>query len=122
MIKRLLFLAVAAFPFQSCYYDKLNEIHPNATDPCDSALAATYAKSIRLIVANNCISCHSGSAPSGAIKLETFTDVTTVAQNGLLSGTIRQSSGYKPMPPDSKIRDCEIQKIETWITNGLPEN
>ena len=108
--------------FQTCYYDKLNELHPNPVNPCDSSSTATYSQSIGIIVRSNCGSCHSGSSPSGGVSLETYTQTKAAAENGTLMGTIRHEQGQKQMPPTSKIRDCEIEKLENWILNGKPEN
>lgn len=108
--------------FQSCFYDKLNELHPSATDPCDTTLAPAFNTSINLIVRSNCVSCHSGSSPSGGISLENYGDVVGIANTGKLLGSITGDGSAVAMPPDTKIRACEIGKIETWIQNGLPEN
>jgi len=116
-----LLLCLLALSFQACYYDKFNELHPNNPDPCDTTLAATFDQSIVLIMRNNCVSCHAGSNPSGGILLETYKQVADYSANPKFLKSIRHESGASAMPPASKIRDCEITKIDAWIQNGVPE-
>lgn len=116
-----LILCLVALSFQACYYDKFNELHPNNPDPCDTTLAATFDQSIVLIMKSNCVSCHSGSNPSGGILLETYQQVADYSTNPKFLKSIRHESGASAMPPNSKIRDCEINKIDVWIQNGVPE-
>jgi hypothetical protein len=54
--------------------------------------------------------------------LDNFANVSASAKTGKLLGSIKQDGSAIAMPPSYKIRDCEISKIETWISNGLPEN
>jgi len=87
---------------------------------CDSA-NVTYAATISPIIQTWCLSCHSGSSPSGGISLAAFSDVSAVADNGKLMGSIRHSQGYSPMPPGgSQLSPCEIALIQKWINIGKP--
>jgi hypothetical protein len=107
----------------SCYYDKLDEIHPlNAyQNPCDSSVVNTYTASVQLIMANNCLSCHSDQSASGGISLQTYTEVVTQVNNGNLMGAILGQNGHIPMPPSVPIQSCEITKLNQWITNNMPQ-
>lgn len=102
--------------FNSCYYDKFDEIHPldGYRDPCDSTADTTYTQSIRYIMAYNCTSCHSSYNAQGNVQLDTYDGVVTEAKNGKLWGVVNHSSGYKPMPPGIQIPDCQLQRIYAW--------
>jgi mono/diheme cytochrome c family protein len=89
---------------------------------CDT-INVTYASTIRPILQNSCLGCHSGTAPSGGIPLETHSDVLAVVNNGKLLGSIRHEQGYSTMPKGgAKLNDCYITQIEKWINNGAPNN
>jgi len=105
----------------SCFYDKQNALHPTAADPCDNEQAPVFNQSVDLILRNNCTSCHAGSNPSGGVRLDNYTQVTSAARSGKLLGSIKHDGSAVAMPPTSKLRECEISKIEIWINNGLPE-
>jgi hypothetical protein len=117
----LLLLILVGLLCQNCYYDKQNALNPESTDPCDTSLATTYNASIGPILKNNCVSCHAGSNPSGGIALQTYKQVADYSKNPTFLACIKHSGGAIAMPPGLKIRDCEISKIQTWITNGTPE-
>jgi hypothetical protein len=43
--------------------------------------------------------------------------------SGQLLGAIKHSPGYSQMPKnEAMLVDCDIQKIETWITEGALQN
>ena len=89
---------------------------------CDT-INVTYSSTIRPIIQNSCLGCHSGASPSGGIRLETHSDVVAVVTNGKLLGTIRHEQGYSAMPKNgAKLDDCYITQIEKWINNGAPNN
>lgn len=105
-----------------CYYDKFNELHPESfVDTCDPAIAVTYDKIVKYIIAQNCLSCHSSNTQKGNVVLETYEQVKSYADSGDLLGVIERQKGYKPMPPTSPLRTCDIDQIKTWITNGTPK-
>lgn len=109
--------------FYSCYYDKFDEIHPTALikNTCDTTSADTYLGSINSIMQVNCVGCHSSSAPTSNVALDTYAAVKAAAANGSLTGTMTGASGYNSMPPSFKTKQCEIDRIQKWITAGMPE-
>jgi hypothetical protein len=127
MKKQYLFIFAAlgliSMLYQSCYYDKFDEIHPMASyvNTCDTSLANTYTASVNLIMQVNCVSCHSSSAPSGNVSLDNYSGVKAVAANGSMMGSINHSSGYNAMPPSLQIQSCEIAKLQLWINAGMPQ-
>lgn len=122
MIKKTLLLALilTMLSLTSCYYDKAEFLV--TTNDCDTA-KVTYSISIAPIINSNCAGCHSGSTPSGNLSLSNFTEVKSAADNGSLMGVIRYEPNWSPMPKGgNKLSDCNIRKLEIWITNGTPNN
>jgi mono/diheme cytochrome c family protein len=107
----------------SCYYDRFEALHPLAgyVNACDPALDSTYTSTIRYIMANGCTSCHNSQSPQGNINLDNYESVKGFAESGRLLGAIEHQTGFKAMPPAAKMKDCEIEKIHSWIENGLKE-
>ena len=107
----------------ACYYDRFEALHPLAgyVNTCDPVLDSTYTAAIRYIMANSCTSCHNSQSSQGNISLDNYASVKESAESGKLLGAIEHQNGFKAMPPASKIKDCEIEKIHTWINNGLKE-
>lgn len=90
-------------------------------DNCDPT-AYTYAAVIGPLIQNNCRGCHSGTSPNGGIRLESYTDVKTVAGNGSLVNVINGTNGKPLMPPSNKLSDCRITQIQNWVTDGSLNN
>lgn len=83
----------------------------------------SYATIIDPILKQNCTGCHSGTSPSGAIDLSTYTNVTKYIGNGKLYGSIAHSPGFVPMPSaTSSLSACEISQIKSWIDGGSKNN
>lgn len=84
----------------------------------------TFSQTVFPILQNNaCVGCHSGSAPSGGVLLDSYNSVAAAATSGKLMGAIRHLSGYAPMPPSgTKISQCHIDQIQKWIDNGTLNN
>lgn len=88
-----------------------------------SADSIKFATDVVPIINSNCMPCHNNDRQEGGITLVTYDDIAAMADNGSLMGTIKHESGYSPMPANSpKINDCYIRALETWITNGKPNN
>jgi mono/diheme cytochrome c family protein len=120
IIKASIAMAVIVF-MQSCYYDVEDELYPQ-TVACDT-LDVTFTNSIFPIINSNCTSCHSGAAPSGNIRLESYNTISAAANNGSLLGVIRHEPGWSPMPKGGgQLNDCNIAQIETWVNDGTPNN
>lgn len=105
-----------------CYFDSEEELYGLA-GPCDTS-NTTYAATVLPILQNyGCIGCHTGVSASGGIRLDTYTNVKTQADNGRLYGSISHSGGYSPMPQGAnKMLTCDISRIKAWIDGGSPNN
>jgi hypothetical protein len=89
---------------------------------CDTT-NVKYSTHIKPLIQTNCQGCHSGANPGGGLELVTYEGVKAVAQNGKLVGSISHLPGYKPMPQNgNKLSDCDIRKVQLWISNGTPNN
>ena len=113
------------FVLFGCYYDSAEGLYGTPGVGCDTTVT-NFGTEVKPILQSYCISCHSNSAAigsGGGIKLQDYADVKTYADNGKLMGTINHSSGYLAMPKGGgKLTDCEILKIQTWITRGTLNN
>lgn len=119
IIKLFIFILISSTAvISSCYYDNGDDLLTGGSSDCDT-LNMTYTNHIEPIISMSCIGCHSGSAPSGNISLETYDDVKATANDGSLMGTIDHAPGFSAMPKNSpKIDDCSISQIAAWINQG----
>ena len=113
----LFFLLIST---SSCYNDKAEILYPQTA--CDTA-SVTYSMSIVPLLSSNCLSCHGGSTPSAAIRLDTYVGVKQQVDNGRLWGAVSQAVSYSPMPKNAaKLNTCNLEKIRLWIATGAPNN
>ncbi len=88
---------------------------------CDTINPVTYSGVIWPTVQTYCTGCHSGTAPSGGIRLENYSDVSAVAASGVLMNALH-GNGVPKMPPAGNLSTCKIRQFEIWIGNGYPNN
>jgi len=94
----------------------------NCGTGCDTA-QFKYGANISLIINNNCVGCHGGTAPSANINLSNYSGVSAQVANGRLIGAVTHTAGYSPMPKNAaKLSDCQITQIKKWIAGGAPNN
>ncbi len=108
----------------SCYYDSEEYLYPKLNNTCDTT-NVTYSASVKPILQQYCYTCHSNknSVLGGSIKLEDYSDVKIKVDDGRLYGSIAQLPGYVAMPQGgSKLDDCSLLMIKTWIDSGAPNN
>ena len=87
---------------------------------CDTA-NSEYMADVVPILSSYCYSCHGESTNSGSmgIILEGYENLKAKADAGTLLGVITHASGFPPMPQDgTKLSDCNINKIRSWIDHG----
>lgn len=129
-MKKLLFIALLAFPFlNGCYYDNFSEIHPNSI--CNLPDSVSYARDIMPILSASCgtgnASCHNSRPTGGGKNLTDFQSVVTDSQDSTsyfidrIKHSASLPSGINPMPKGGeKLSDCDISKIERWISQNYP--
>lgn len=121
----LVSLVLGLFLLSGCYYDSKEYLYPSLNTACtDTVSPVIYDVAISKILNDNCISCHSGSSPSGGVLLNSYTNVKTLVDNGQLIGSILHTgafTGSKAMPPGGSLSDCGINTIKKWIANQAPQ-
>ena len=97
---------------------------PGSGNNCDTA-NMQYMADVVPILQNNCYRCHGSSTSSGSfgIVLEGYNNLKSYAESGTLIGVITHAQGFVPMPQDGgKLSDCNINKVKSWIENGMQNN
>lgn len=120
----LVLFAGLVIAITSCYYDKEELLYHTASGPCtDTTGVISYVQKVAPVLQQYCYSCHSGSFPSGNIKMGTYAADKVLGQNGSLYGSINHSAGYSPMPRDMpKLSSCQVAVIKKWIDSGMQNN
>ena len=96
-------------------------------ETCSTANVTYTATIAPLISANNCLNCHSGTAPQGGFNLQTYEQVKNKAaetrnNNSVLYGATAHLNGFSPMPKaGQKLNNCELSMLKAWIDNGMPQ-
>lgn len=119
-IKSVLLFAIGlTLTISGCYYDNEEDLYLGSST-CDTT-NVTYSASVAPVFAGYCNSCHSGSAPSGGIKTDSYNSV--VSNITRINGAINHQSGFLPMPNNGgQLSSCDLTKIDIWIKHGMPEN
>ena len=124
LLSGALLVAMIIMVQSSCYYDKSDQLYPFSTT-CDTT-TVTYSKVVQPILNTQCYSCHStANAPGFAIgiDLEDYNTLKTYASNGKLVCDIEHDGGCNAMPlTGSKIDQCYISEITSWVVTGAPNN
>lgn len=106
--------------FGACYYDVEEELYP--TLECSTA-NVTYSGVVEPLLKSKCYKCHDAANNNGNITLEGYANLKKYVDSGQLLGAIKHSPGYSQMPKnEAQLVECNIQKMEAWITNGALEN
>lgn len=91
-------------------------------DTCGT-IVFTYSDGVAPLLTTYCTRCHNATTTRAGINLTTYDGVKTVALNGRLLGSIKQVTGYRPMPPgNTKLTSCQIRQIEKWVHAGSENN
>jgi uncharacterized membrane protein len=89
------------------------------TPDCDTSQFG-YQSVVSKIISSKCIGCHSATNQQGGISLDTYDKVKELCNNGRLTNAISYTSIVK-MPPNQKMRDCDINLILKWKANNYPQ-
>lgn len=132
-MKKLKYLSLAVvllFAVSGCYYDNVEELHPNTNDSACADTAATdtirYAK-VAAIISVNCGSsnsaCHNNSCTT---PLTNYAEVVTAVEDPnrtFMLDITHDPNANSVMPRGGgKISDCQIIVIQHWIDQGKLEN
>ena len=90
--------------------------------PCDPT-QTSFVANILPLIQDYCIGCHSSSRTDGGVNLEDYNHILPYVLDGQLMGTIRHDALFAVMPPSgSKISECRITQIQSWIDEGAQNN
>ena len=105
----------------ACTYNNEEDLYP--IDTCDT-VNVTYSATIAPIIMQNCFDCHGGgNVQISGISLEGYSNLKTIVEANRLVGAIRHEPGFSFMPKDRpSLPECEILKIEKWVSAGAPDN
>ena len=124
-----LLLLVGLLYQSSCYFDNLQELHPELllNNNCDTTATMSYQTHIKPILSNSCganNSCHNAQAASSGVVLENYSGVKSAINGGKFMSSILWDGNSIQMPKDSpsKINDCSIMQLQKWIDAGALNN
>ena len=75
----------------------------------------TYDATIKSIVDNNCMSCHSSSYNP---EIDTYAAIVLKIEDGTFENAVLVE---KSMPKNGSLTEAELANIEKWIDNNYPE-
>jgi len=79
-----------------------------------------YNSDVKLIMKNNCITCHGGPAPSASLDLTTYANVKNATINRSLLERMNEVTA--PMPQSGLLLLPTRQIMDKWKTDGYLEN
>jgi len=120
-MKRIFFTSIAAMSLllvlQSCTTAIIDEGSVDTLPPINRTV--TYQSDVATIMFNNCLTCHSGNAPSDGLDLSTYANVRFAAeQRNLIQ---RMNDATNPMPQNGLLSPEIRQIMDQWIEDGLLE-
>ena len=117
----LLISFILATAASSCAYHVEEELYPDGV--CDT-LNVTYSGTVLPIIQQNCYECHSNeNVQLSLIPLEGYSNIIIKINDGKLVRAIRHQSNVSAMPKDRPaLAECDILKIEKWVSLGAPDN
>lgn len=93
----------------------------NCNCSCDTT-QYSFSGVIKPLIDYQCVGCHKPGSLGGNINLADYSSIKSQVTNGKLYGSITHATGFTPMPEGSKLSDCQITQIKTWIDAGAPNN
>jgi hypothetical protein len=117
-LKLTLFIIPFAFFQQACTNESTSDLIG------DSAGEVTYTNTVKGIIDNNCLACHTQPPQNGApMHLTTYADVKNAVLNRGLLDRISRAQGAPGMMPNggTRLPQATIDKIFEWAQNGFPE-
>ena len=121
---RFLWLGATAIVLLMCLGES---VHAQSTS-AGAAAMEHFERKIRPLLLNRCVKCHDGEKAKGKLRLDSAGGLAMGGASGpaLVAGKPEQSlliklvrhMGDVKMPPDSKLRDQEINDLVTWVKNG----
>ena len=113
-------LAGSILSFSHCTFDNEEELLEDFI--CDTT--DVVYDDLTYIFSDICANCHNETFTyRDEIKMDTYENVKSSINTGLVWPAINHEEGVPPMPNGlPKLSDCDLNKIEAWIDAGMPEN
>jgi hypothetical protein len=96
-------------------------LYENCGEVCDTINPVTFSGTIWPVMQTSCTGCHTGTTPGGGIALANYTNVKTIALNGMLLNSL-SGSGVTKMPMGGSFSACRIRQFQKWINTGSLNN
>jgi hypothetical protein len=78
--------------------------------------------SVTVVFKNICLQCHSTSfTRRDGIFFDNYELTKASINTGLVLPAIKHAGPYKMPYNMDKLSDCQIERIEAWIEDGMPE-
>ncbi|WP_196892815.1 hypothetical protein [Aureivirga marina] len=113
VFKKLFILFFGTIILQSCTKAIIDE---NETNNIIIDREVKYNTDIENIMFNNCITCHSGAAPSQGLDLSNYENVRYSTENGNMLDRINDVTN--PMPPDGLMSKTKRDLMQKWKEDG----
>ncbi|MFK7950040.1 MAG: hypothetical protein AB8G11_20790 [Saprospiraceae bacterium] len=97
-------------------------VFENREDLFETPVEVSFSTDVQPLIQSNCISCHSQPSPNGNVPLENYDDIKAAGTNGSLLNALKGENGVSIMPPAGALPASQIELIETWINDGMPNN
>ena len=95
----------------------------NADTMCVVPSTVSFSQHVFPVIDKYCKGCHSGANPWAGLRLRNYSEVKTIATNGLLLHVINHEEGFPQMPRTiGKLDSCIIATITQWVGAGAPNN
>jgi len=110
----LLILSVlSGIILQQCYYDNRDDLYPTQADS-----VVTFADDIEPFITGSCASTPSCHADGSTLPvLETYDQITAN-----IAAIERRAIKTKTMPPSGPANQQELDGLQKWIDDGMPNN
>ena len=119
-------IAISLFGSISCTFE--NEEDYFGEPQCDTLLVnrdtiEVYYNDLTYIFTDVCAVCHNSSATyRDGIVMDSYENVVSSINTEKVIPAIQHTGKYKMPYNLPKLQECEIQRIEVWIENGMLEN
>ena len=104
----------------SCQKKEVSLTPTCTTNPTSTV---SFKRDVFPIIKTNCLSCHDAVNHFGGIVIENYDQIALSGKSGELYNSIMiTSNGKAYMPKGGRLLDCEIELIQAWVKQGVPNN
>lgn len=116
-LARLASLVFLGSSLYGCNYNDLKNAPPvNGKGDRETFQSVDFQTVKTKVIDAACIRCHSGAAPKGGVRLETYADVFSQAANVRLQV---ETGAMPPRPPGLSVEQKSL--LFAWVDSGAPE-